>query len=616
MDLYRYSINATRGAFHYVREVAGGMLVALCGRNADGMNPLAATVRHTECRRCADARAHHALMAEARGEQPAAVEPVVEQPVETAVETPAAPALYRPVRSRRGAGHYRRPGTASSYCGRTVEAAPVGTQSVTGICQQCAKAEQRDRVAAEQVAADRSIDGPTLAERADVRYALVGTGRRVHYSNNDDTLCGREVSRYTDGTDARHPELCSRCIAAAEQRAYTRALAAASPLAAAAVDFAETVEQAEKTAPVQAAAVRDEPSDWWTIMDPASGAEVARVYGETYQEMTPRAEALPEVRALLRRHRGFSRRRLLLSELTPAQLAEQRVAADFAQAAHAVDAVEHAEQTEAAVATVAEAVTLYDASLAADGLVDDELRHAAALVTEAEATEGTWRGQWIGDDPAVAPLFTPAGTVEQGTLFHAHATTSAPEPVVVRVAFTPAVLDRARAQAAADREAYRAETDDRIAAECAAHGVAPSQGVQDRIAARAAEQAPARRVIEGVVVEHSGTTRGTAPRHSTDSDARAALDVLASFRLAEVTDHTDIAAQPGAPDHAPAAWGFLVEPRGHGRVAVYWIEAGRYVRSDGKPFAVELEIGADKLRKAGWTIEPNTRRCAMAWRPE
>ncbi|MEU5136711.1 hypothetical protein [Streptomyces californicus] len=281
------------------------------------------------------------------------------------------------------------------------------------------------------------------------------------------------------------------------------------------------------------AAVRDEPSDWWTIMDPATGEEIARVYGETYQEMTPRAEALPEVRAVIRRHKGFSRRRLYVSELTPAQRAEQAkaaaeqtptaptnafeqgaaglladrvdlaetvicptcrvakgarcltragkparethgrrvealeqaagitehratarreaqargytshgldhkaeaalltayaartgarppldddqalateahldqveadVAEQFGRAARAVDAVEHAERVEAAVETVEEAEALY----------------AAQLVTEADATDGTWRGAWIGEHQTADALFVVDHAEEQGALF-------------------------------------------------------------------------------------------------------------------------------------------------------------------------------------------------------
>ncbi|RSS59561.1 hypothetical protein [Streptomyces sp. WAC01280] len=178
---------------------------------------------------------------------------------------------------------------------------------------------------------------------------------------------------------------------------------------------APTVEQA-------ATAPRDEPSDWWTIMDPASGTEIVRVYGATAEDMTRRAEALPEVRAVIRKHRGFSRRRLWVSELTPAQrqqqapAAEQAVEADldarldrveqqaataFDATARAVDAIEHAENVEAAVETVEDAEALY----------------AAQLVTEAEATDGTWRGDWIGEHPNDEPLFPIDRPREQGSLF-------------------------------------------------------------------------------------------------------------------------------------------------------------------------------------------------------
>ncbi|MET9923314.1 MULTISPECIES: hypothetical protein [unclassified Streptomyces] len=405
-------------------------------------------------------------------------------------------------------GHYRRPGTQTSYCGRDLLPEP-NTGIAKRVCGSCTKAEQRDRVAAEQTAADRDLNGPVLAVRAGVRYCLVGTGRRVHYSNNDSTLCGREVTEYTDGLDKRHDLLCAPCIKAAEKRAYACALAAASPLAAAAVDLAETVEQAPP-------AVRDAPSDWWTIMDPVTGEEITRVYGETWQDMTLRAEALPEVRAVIRKHKGFSRRRLLVSELTPEQveaaieqtapaptnafeqgaaglladradLAENvicptcRVAAGarcvtragkparethgrrvealeqaagitqhrataareakksggwvvaldrkaedalltayaariaarartaddqvvteavekFDRAARAVDAVEHAEQAEA-------------------GVEDAEALYAAQLVTETEASEGTWRGEWIGEHQAADALFAVDHAEEQGALF-------------------------------------------------------------------------------------------------------------------------------------------------------------------------------------------------------
>jgi hypothetical protein len=526
MDLYRYAANDRRGAFHYVRELAGGMLVALCGRQADTMRPLAAAVQHTECRRCAAARAE---LVEPTAVEAPAVEAVEEQP---AAEQDA-PALYRPVHSRRGAGHYRRPGTASSYCGRTVEAAPVGPQSVTGICQLCAKSEARERVEAEQVAAGRAIDGPTLAERAGVRYALVGTGRRVHYSNNDDTLCGREVTRYTDGLDDRHGALCARCIDAAEHHAYARALADASPLVAAAVDLAETVEQADAdreaaerrvvvipcgaakldhAAPAaelytgsyhracaRAAAALTATGGTVVILSALhglvpldrvlapyemrmgdSGSVTADVLREQARELgldraddvtilaglsytAPALAVWPHAATPLAGLAGMGHHMRVLAAIADgepepadeapalyaprglrnlttghlldettgraycgAELAgpngaailtcaacrhvrdhqaadalEADLDAQFARAARAVDAVTHAEEAGARVATVADADALY----------------AAQLVTEADATDGTWRGEWIGErTTTTAPTLFDL-TTEQGALF-------------------------------------------------------------------------------------------------------------------------------------------------------------------------------------------------------
>ncbi|ALM38218.1 hypothetical protein [Streptomyces sp. FR-008] len=96
-----------------------------------------------------------------------------------------------------------------------------------------------------------------------------------------------------------------------------------------------------------------------------------------------------------------------------ARLAEarlDRVVADaddqFARVARAVDAVEHAEQVEADVATVEDAEALY----------------AVRLVSEAEATEGTWRGAWIGEHQADDVLFVVDQAAEQGALFDTRAT--------------------------------------------------------------------------------------------------------------------------------------------------------------------------------------------------
>jgi hypothetical protein len=66
-----------------------------------------------------------------------------------------------------------------------------------------------------------------------------------------------------------------------------------------------------------------------------------------------------------------------------------------------LDAVEHAEQVGARVETVEDAEALY----------------ATRVVTEAEATDGTWRGRWIGEQQNADVLFYLAPDVEQGALF-------------------------------------------------------------------------------------------------------------------------------------------------------------------------------------------------------
>ncbi|WP_371795996.1 hypothetical protein [Streptomyces sp. NBC_01718] len=271
-------------------------------------------------------------------------------------------------------GHYAKPGTHTSYCGRELMHEP-NNGIRNRICQPCAKAERADRVAAEQVAADHAIDGPTLAERARVAYATVGTGRRIHCSpRNDETLCGREITEYVDGSDLlalfnKGHELCVPCDRAAEKRAYALSLAAASPLAAAAVELAETVEQADAEAEAVEplaylrATVRTERGDW----------------------NTDRVTALFEAAGI---NTDRNSRWGLLRHL--------------AEAEHLLTASGRGTFTAATAEQAAAAV---------------EARYGAELVTEAEATAGTWRGEWIGQAAADGALFTLAPDREQGALF-------------------------------------------------------------------------------------------------------------------------------------------------------------------------------------------------------
>ncbi|HEY1175711.1 MAG TPA: hypothetical protein VGF17_06110, partial [Phytomonospora sp.] len=187
------------------------------------------------------------------------------------------------------------------------------------------------------------------------------------------------------------------------------------------------------------------------------------------------------------------------------------------------------------------------------------------------------------------------------------------EPVVVRMTPDPDGLARIRAKAAADREEYRARMDDRQAAEHRAHGAPVPAAVQARIDARA-EQAPERRVIEGVVVQHAGTATGSTPddaAHPNVIAARAALDGLA---VATMTTHHDVT-DPTANEQDVR--GYLVDPREGDRVAVYWLEAGRIIRRDQMPHGPALDCLADRLERRGWTVEKMLRssQCVFAHRP-
>ncbi|MGV9315164.1 hypothetical protein ACWDR0_23720 [Streptomyces sp. NPDC003691] len=175
-------------------------------------------------------------------------------------------------------------------------------------------------------------------------------------------------------------------------------------------------------------------------------------------------------------------------------------------------------------------------------------------------------------------------------------------PIRVRAWFSRAVLDGVKEEADRARAAHRAEFDARKAAERARYG--------------STEKAAERPAVEGAVVAHCGWSAGTAPQHAADTDARAALAALGEVELAEVTAETDISARPGESGYAPEARGFLVEPRGGGRVAVYWVQAGRHVRPGGEPWARRLRDASERLSTAGWKVEPTSVRCVFAWRPD
>ncbi|HLL33856.1 MAG TPA: hypothetical protein VK545_08175 [Streptomyces sp.] len=96
-------------------------------------------------------------------------------------------------------------------------------------------------------------DAP-LHERAGVHPVLVGKSRRPHYSNSAITLCDRPVNqRITPEEAAEYGAYCIPCVRVAERMAEANALAAASPLAAAALQAGETIAAAAPEEPQERA---------------------------------------------------------------------------------------------------------------------------------------------------------------------------------------------------------------------------------------------------------------------------------------------------------------------------------------------------------------------------
>ncbi|HZF90423.1 hypothetical protein [Streptomyces sp.] len=370
------------------------------------------------------------------------------------------------------------------------------------------------------------MDQQTLTEQTGIRYAAAGRrGKRVHYSpGNDDTLCGRAIEQYLDASEAvalldKGHELCTPCHRAAEKRAEAQRLAAESPLAAAAVAFAETVEQvdaerAEAEQDVEQRYVVHELGDEYGVMDTYTVEWVI--------EQTEQSDAEATAARLNREH------------------AEARAAGPIVHRFHSTGEAYNATQCR------------------------DHIRDGDVLVIEREQVVGFLVDAWPG-----------AITTAHGEL---HTFTT-----------DPRTLGNGK---------YAASVD--LAEQLARELGAPL----------AAEQ----RVVEGVVVEHAGVTEGSTPSNSTHPDVVAARAALAQLKPAALTDHHDVTEPTEAEVEVR---GFMLDPRGGGRVAAYWLEGGRIVRHDEPVNGTCLEILAMRFERAGWTVEPMLRssQCVFAHRP-
>ncbi|MEU6595335.1 hypothetical protein ABZ923_40115 [Streptomyces sp. NPDC046881] len=111
------------------------------------------------------------------------------------------------------------------------------------------------------------------------------------------------------------------------------------------------------------------------------------------------------------------------------------------------------------------------------------------------------------------------------------------------------------------------------------------------------------------------TAPGSAPKHREHPDVLRAREALAGLACAWLSDDHDLI-EPTAEQFGVR--GFAVEPRGHGRVAFYWLESGEAVRRDHPWHGPCLPIVADRLAERGWSVEEMTAsaQCVFATAPQ
>ncbi|MGW6416313.1 hypothetical protein [Streptomyces sp. NPDC055055] len=241
-----------------------------------------------------------------------------------------------------------------------------------------------------------------------------------------------------------------------------------------------------------------------------------------------------------------------------------------------------------------------------------------------------------------------------------------PSPAVQRAAALSAQQERA----AIARAEHRAATDDRSAAEAHRHGAALPAATVDRLVQRTAEQpgpfkagdrivcadgrtrtalgmapefageparviveggaqwlaaecepardvetAPARPVLVGTIVQHDGATDGCVPADVEHPDVQAARRALAGLAAARLTDHHDVS-EPT--EEQRDVRGYMVNPRGQGRVAIYWLEGGETIRRDTPLHGAALNCLEDRMKREGWATERMGRSalCLFAHVPD
>jgi hypothetical protein len=319
--------------------------------------------------------------------------------------------------TRRTTGHYRRPGTDRSYCGHELDHTTAPADTFRAICKTCAKAEARDRAEAEAVADDHREGAAEQALAQSLAQSLTPKMRKVLPA----------VVAAGDFRDAGLANLPEGVTDPSLQALIRRGLAERYDSGETFVGFSGGTYKvmryrATDLGRAVAAVLANEQAE-------APTAQAAPVATNAFEQGAAGLLDAPRPGRYTLRvcedPRDVCERGLCRTTSTRAAGTLDEVRAAAAMFRHAWPVDEHGnpvqddDQAEADVAAVEDAEALY----------------AAQLVTEADASDGTWRGEWIGErTTTTAPTLFDLDT-EQGALFDDRAT-AAPELLGYGFTFT------------------------------------------------------------------------------------------------------------------------------------------------------------------------------------
>lgn len=159
---------------------------------------------------------------------------------------------------------------------------------------------------------------------------------------------------------------------------------------------------------------------------------------------------------------------------------------------------------------------------------------------------------------------------------------------------------------------YRSQSEAAVQAHAEAGTLAPAG--YDLVAVLG--ERPVAEIRLGLEALRAVDTDGSAPRHAEHTDVIAARLVLQGLAAARLTDEHGERDQ--LTEEERQVRGYVIDPRGQGRVALYWMENGETVLRNTPQHGPALDILADRMRRQGWSVEPLRRSsaCVFAHLPQ